>query len=241
MRSKLLILVSILALGLVLSACMPSTITMETQPQPHVMSVTGMGMTTLTPDIAYIYLGVHTQAESAAIAVSQNNTSAQKVVDAIKNFGIKAEDIRTTNFSIYPSQQYDKDGQPTNILYMVDNTIYVTVRDLTKLGDLLDAAVQAGANNVNSITFDVADKTQALSDARKAAVANAKQQAQELADASGVKLGDITSISYYDSTPIAYDYGKGGGGGASVAAASVPVNPGQLQFTVSVSLTYELK
>jgi uncharacterized protein YggE len=128
------------------------------------------------------------------------------------------------------------------MLYMVDNTIYVTVRDLGNLGDLLDAAVQAGANNVNSITFDVSDKTQAMSEARKAAAENAKQQAQELADAAGVKLGDIINVSYYDSSPVPYDYGKGGGGArADVAMVSVPVSPGQFQITVNVTLTYELK
>ena len=111
------------------------------------------------------------------------------------------KDIQTTNFSIYPQQQYDNNGKMTGIIYVVDNTVYVTVRDLTKLGDLLDASVTAGANNINSISFDVADKTAALSQARLAAVADARKQADELTGATGVTLGTVQTISYYDSTP----------------------------------------
>ena len=125
----------------------------------------------------------------------------------------------------------------------MDNTVYVTVRALDKLGALLDTVVKAGANNINSIQFDVADKTAALKEARDAAVQDAKTQAQELAAAAGVRLGEITSISFYDSapSPVMDTYGKGGGGGMVEAAASVPIQPGQMTLTVTVSMTYEIK
>jgi uncharacterized protein YggE len=125
-------------------------------------------------------------------------------------------------------------------VYSVDNTVYVTVRELDKLGDLLDTVVAAGANTVNSIQFDVADKDSALKQARADAVKNAGVQAQELADAAGVKLGDIQSIGFYDSAPYPVFDGKGGGGAATEAAA-VPIQAGQLTFTVTVNVTYELK
>ena len=113
---------------------------------------------------------------------------------------------------------------------------------LDKLGDLLDAAVRAGANNINSIQFDVADKTKALSDARIAAVKTANTQAAELATAAGVSLGSIQSIQYSDATPSPIFQGKSmGGGGSPAADVAVPINPGEMDITVSVTIAYEIK
>jgi uncharacterized protein YggE len=205
------------------------------------MNVTGVGTIDLTPDIAYINLGVHTEKPSASEAVTENNSQTQNVIEALKKHGVDTKDIRTTNFSIWPSQNYAPDGTPLEMKYVVDNTVYVTVRDLSKLGDLLDSVVSAGVNTVNSIQFDVADKTEAAKQARDAAVKNAKDQASELASAAGVKLGDITNISFYDATPspVVSGYGKGGGGAS--ADIAVPIQPGQMTLTVSVSITFEIK
>jgi uncharacterized protein YggE len=115
------------------------------------------------------------------------------------------------------------------------------VRDLAKLGDLLDAAVKAGANNINSIQFDLADKTQALSQARAEAVKTAKTQAEELANAAGIKLGEIQSLQYYDASPSPIFQGKGMGGGGAAADLTVPINPGQMQISVTVTVAYEIK
>ena len=238
MKNKFLFIIAVLVLGTVLAACGPSTITVQPQPMQRTLTVTGSGMVTLTPDVAYIYIGVHTENVSVAEAVAENNTKAQAVATAIKGFGVEAKDIQTTNFSIWPQDQYDDKNNKTGTIYNVDNTVYITVRDLTKIGDLLDASIRAGANTINSIQFDVADKTEALSQARKAAVENAQKQAQELVDATGVKLGDVQTISYYDSTPLSADYGKGGG---AMAASSVPVSSGQYQLTTTVTIVYELK
>ena len=117
--------------------------------------------------------------------MAENNRKTESLVAALKKAGIAENDLRTTNFSIWSNPQYGPDGQPTGqTIYAVDNTVYVTVRDLAKLGDILDQAVRAGANNINSIQFDVADKTQALTEARKAAVEAARKQAEELAAAA---------------------------------------------------------
>jgi len=208
------------------------------------MNVNGTGQVFLSPDIAYIYIGVHSEEDTAASAVAANNRETQKVIDALKKAGVDAKDIRTSNFNIWPNQQYSPDGQQIGVKYVVDNSVFVTVRNLDNLGDLLDSAVAAGANSINSIQFDVADKTEALKEARAEAVKDAKAQAQELADAAGLKLGDVQSVGFYDSmpTPIASNYGKGGGGGAvAEAAATVPVQPGQLTLTLTVSMSYDIK
>ncbi len=96
--------------------------------------------------------------------VDTNTANSQKVADALKTFKIDPKDIQTTNFSIAPQQQYDNNGKLTGAInYMVDNTVYVTLRDITKMGDVLAAAVKAGANSINSIQFDAADRKQSPS------------------------------------------------------------------------------
>jgi uncharacterized protein len=241
MKNRSLILITVLVAAALLAACgpaTPSTINVQPQPPLRTITVTGTGKVTLTPDIAYITIGVHTQNASAKDAVTQNNEQTQAVITAIKGFGIDAKDIQTTNFSVYPQQQYDNTGKPTGIIYMVDNSVYVTVRDLTKLGDLLDSTVTSGANNISGITFDVADKSAALSQARTAAVAEASKQATELTKAAGVDLGDVQTISYYDSTPpIAMPL-------AELAAqrdSSVPISAGSMQVSTTVTIVYLLK
>jgi len=243
MKTKSIFVVTIALIALLVSACGPTTVNQEAAPPVRSVSVTGAGSANLVPDIAYIYVGVHTEKPSAAEAVDENNDQTQKMIDALKDFGIAAKDIRTTNFSIWPQERYDQfTGTPTGEkTYIVDNTVYVTVRDLDKLGDLLDTVIAAGANTVNSIQFDVADKSEALKTARAEAVKNAEEQAKELTDAAGVKLGDVLSIGFYDSSPYPVYDGKGGGGGAVAEAAAVPVQPGQLTFTVNVNVTYEIK
>ena len=157
-------------------------------------------------------------------------------------FDIADKDIQTRNFSVYPQQQYDNTGQLTGITYVVDNTVFVTIHDLDTLGDVLDAAVSAGANSINNVQFDVADRSAALSEARQAAVENAQTQAQELADAAGVGLGPLMSIQAYGSNyPIPLFDGRGGAG-MMEAAAAVPVSPaGQMVVSVEVNLVYTIE
>ena len=242
MKTRSILLATVFALALLISACGPATINQAAPIPQRTLSVSGSGNAYLTPDIAYLYLGVHTEKQTATEAVAENNTQTQKVIQALTDFGIDAKDIRTTNFSIWPMDKYDPlTNQPTGEkTYAVDNTVYVTERKLDQLGDLLDTIVQAGANTVNSIQFDVADKDAALKDARAAAVKDASAKAQELAGAAGVELGELQSVSFLDNQPYPIFDGKGGGGAAAEAAA-VPIQPGQLTFTVTVNLTYAIK
>ena len=241
MKTKSMFVAAVALLALVLSACGPTTINQEAQPVVRTISVTGSGQANLEPDIAYLYLGVHTEKTTASEAMAENNAQTQSMIDALTKFGIDKKDIRTTNFSIYPQDKYDpQSGTPTGEkVYSVDNTVYVTVRDLKQLGDLLDTVVAAGANTINSIQFDVADKAEAIKTARAEAVKDAQAQAQELADSAGVTLGEIQALGFYDSQPYPMYEGKGGGAGAQSAA--VPIQPGQLTFTVTVNATYAIK
>lgn len=242
MKTRFYFVAAVALLALLMSACGPTTVNQAAAPPLRSVSVSGAGTAYLVPDIAYIYVGVHTELPSAAEAVEQNNEQTQTMIEALRDFGIEARDIRTTNFSIWPQERYDPlTGTPTGQkTYVVDNTVYVTVRDLDQLGELLDTVIAAGANTVNSVQFDVADKDEALKDARAEAVKDAKAKAEELAAAAGVDVGEVLTINFQDSAAYPIFDGKGGGGGAAMEAA-VPIQPGQLTFTVSVNVTYAIK
>ncbi|MGA2489955.1 MAG: SIMPL domain-containing protein [Anaerolineales bacterium] len=237
MRTKLFLFAPTLILAILLSACGTATAQVRT------MSVSGNGMVSLSPDVAYIYIGVHTDDADLANAVSKNNIQAQALVDALKNAGIDGKDIQTSNFSVYTNNNNGVDKTSGQVVangnYSVDNTVYVTMRDLSKIGKILNTAVSSGANSINSISFDVADKTTAMAQARQKAMANASSLATELAKMAGVKLGEIQNVTYSDNSSYPY-YGMGGGG-ASAPNASVPIQPGQTQISVSVSVTYIIK
>jgi uncharacterized protein YggE len=239
MKNRTIMIAALALFALLVGACGPLTI--EQAPPLRTVSVSGVGQASLAPDIAYLNVGVHTEAATASDAVQENNAQTEKVIQALKDFGLDAKDIRTSNFSIWPMDKYDPStGLPSGEkTYSVDNTVYITVRDLDKLGDLLDTVVTAGANTVNSIQFDVADKGDALKTARADAVKDAEVRAQELADAAGLELGEIQTISFFDSAP--YPIFEGRGGGAALEAAAVPIQPGQLTFTVTVNITYVIK
>ena len=237
MRNKISLILMIILVTLALSAC-GTAYAQETQTPTRTLNVTGTGKVLLTPDIAYISIGVHTEGEDAAEAVSSNTTQSQKVVKVLSDMNIAGKDIQTSNFSIYPQQEIDNNGQVTGTKYVVDNTVNVTIRDLSKIGDILDSVVSAGSNSISGVQFDVEDKASALSEARKAAVADAQAQADELTKAAGVRLGPIQSINVYGGVPVPVLEGKGGG--AAQSAAEVPISPGQLTLTVQVNVIYEI-
>jgi len=240
MRTKILIPTLIVIAAVVLSACSASI--QLGQNQPRTLSVNGNAQVILAPDIAYVSIGVHSEAKTATEAVANNNTQTQAVIDAIKAQGVDAKDIQTTNFSVYQQEKFTPTGESQGIFFMADNTVYVTIHDITKIGDILDRAISAGANNIYGISFDVQNKEAALATGRDQAMADAQAQAEQLAKAAGTTLGDVQSISYYSNAPspiyydnkIAASTGVGGGG-------SVPISSGQLTLTVSVSVVYGIK
>lgn len=241
MYKKTFIFTGLMLYALLLSACSGVAVAQSDTTVNRTLSVTGTGRSYLSPDIAHIMIGVHTEGPDAGEAVDSNNANTQQVKDILSDYGINPEDIQTINFSIWPNQQYDQTGKMTGIVYMVDNSLRITLRDLDQIGELLNTVIDAGANRIDNIQFDVEDRSEALSEARKLAVDNAEEQAQELADAAGLSLGPIQSIST-SGTSIPYPMfeGIGGGGDGAAAALNVPVSPGQLVVTVDVFTTYEL-
>ncbi len=241
MQTRKLLIAIFLLVALALNACGP-TVVSGSQPAERTLSVTGTGQVYITPDVAYISVGVRTEAVTPAEAVAANNQQTSRVIEALKQAGVDEKDIRTMNFSIWPYDRYDPmSGAPTGEkTYAVENTVYITVRNLDQLATLLDQVIAAGANTISGIQFDLADKTEAIKQARSAAMKSASEQARELAALANVQLGDIMTISYYDSAPVVYaEVGRGGAGGA--AQAAVPIQPGQMTITATVSVTYRIR
>lgn len=239
---KILVFISTAAI-LSLAACTPAAAVNAAAPNEPVpqISVVGSGQVFAVPDIAYINVGVRSQADTVAEALQLNNTQARAIKDTLIGEGIEEMDIQTSSFNVYPQSEYDNQGQITRTYFAVENNVYVTVRDLNNMGMILDAVARGGANNIYGITFDLQDKTPYQSDARRIAVDAARSQAQELADTAGVELGDIISISANYSYPAPYyGYGMGGGGGAPAYAESVPVAAGQMQISSEVTVVFRI-
>lgn len=244
-RQKTLLPVLLLAaIGLlVLSGCAGSAQAQTPVPAntPRTITVVGNGQAFGSPDVATVQVGVQTRNANAGDAVSENNTKMQALIDAIKALGIAEKDIQTTNFSVYAQQ----DASPTtgealkSITYVVDNTVSITVRDVGQLGDVLDKAVQAGANNVYGISFSVADKSALEETARQQAMSDARTRAEQLAKLAGVSLDAPLSISeaFSGGQPIFY----GGQRALAADAASVPVQSGQIEVDLQVNVTYTIK
>jgi uncharacterized protein YggE len=231
-----------LVLVLVLSACATPATSGQAQSvaqgaEPvRTISVNGTGQVTLNPDIARIFIGVQSQSENVADALTENNDKAQAVASALRELGIEDKDIQTSSFTIVPQQQYGENGQVTGTIYVVNNTVNVTVRDLQVMGRLLDVVTRSGANSINGVSFDVQDKSQAVAEARRLAVESARSQAEEMAQLAGVTLGGLQSMSVYMSQPaqVLYD----AKGGMAVNASQVPVSAGELVIQVDVSASY---
>ncbi|HUM49098.1 MAG TPA: SIMPL domain-containing protein [Anaerolineaceae bacterium] len=242
MKKKTIFIIGTLLVGAVLlSACGLMEAQGVSPTSERYIRVSGSGEVAVVPDIAYINIGVHSEAEDVSSALEANNTQATKLTEALQAEGIEAKDIQTTNFNVYPQTRYDNMGQPVGTSYVVDNTVYITVRDLTKLGKLLDSAISAGANNIYGISFDIADKETVLAQARELAIKDAEAKAKSVATVAGVTLGQILSIDVSTPTYTQPYYGYGMGGGAEGLKTSVPVSAGQIVVTYTATLNYAIE
>ena len=225
---------------------MPNAPAAQTGGTPvRTITVVGMGKASGTPDVAHVNVGVDTQGPSLQQVVDDNKTKMTALLAALKAQNIADKDIRTSNYSVYvenqqppqPAVEGVKPG-PGAIIYHVSNQVDVTVRDITKLGDVLDKAVAAGANNVYGVNFSVDDPTKLQGVARANAIADAKARAQDLAGLTGVTLGDVISVSEVIGSPTPV---FAAAVEARSLAAPVPIQPGELEVSMNVQVTYAIK
>ena len=200
---------------------------------PTTITVTGNGSVDATPDKASFDFGVQVNASTAADALSKASQQAQAIVDALKNAGIPASDIKTTSVSLWP--QTSSDSQAI-IGYQASNSVSVTAA-IDKSGSVVDAAAGAGANTIYGPNLSVGDQSSYYAEALKLAVDDAKTQAQAIAVAAGLTLGGIVHITNNGSTPgpwpIAY-------AGAEYDSAKVapPIEAGTQQIQATVTVVY---
>jgi uncharacterized protein YggE len=236
------VLTGVLGLSLLTACAAPAVVTGGEPGQTrNTISVSGSGQAFGRPDLAIIQIGVQSNGPDLGQVLAENNQRADAILAALKALGIEDKDLQTSNFSIYPQRDYDPTtGQPKDtITYHVNNTVSVTVRDLSKLSRVLSEAVTAGANQIHGIAFSVADPAALEAEARAKAMADARARAEQLAKAAGVTLGSPISISesfnYAPPTPLALDRV------AAEAVTAIPVATGQLQVSIQVNVAYEIR
>jgi uncharacterized protein YggE len=151
--------------------------------------VNGEGVITVEPDIAYVSLGVNVSAATAKEAQVKNATLMSQIIRDLNNSGIDSKDIQTTNFNLFPEYRTTKDSEPDQVIgYRAMNQLAVTIRDIRKVGEVIDLSIKAGANNINSVIFSV-NSTESLRDrAIEAAVKDAQSKAAVMAKAAKVIL-----------------------------------------------------
>jgi uncharacterized protein YggE len=209
----------------------------------NTITVSGIGTASGEPDVAYIELGVETMNADLATAYAEAAETMQQVNRALIDLGVDAADIRTSSVNIYPQEQYNPEtGAPGERTYRVSNTLRVTVREVTMVEQVIGTAVGAGANSIYNFNFAIEDVNALEQQAREVAVANARERADQLAAALGVSVGRpvVISEAYGGGTQPPLPYGRGGGGVAMDAATSFPIQPGQLDVTVQILVTFAI-
>lgn len=223
------------AAALMAAMCVLPAFADELPPPPSV-TMTGQGIVRAAPDLATLSIGVRSEADAADAALSQNSAQMRTLLAAIDQAGIPKPDVQTAAVTLEPRLVYPEGGQPPKVTgYVARNVVTVQVRDLTKLGPLLQGAVSAGSNELAGLAYDFADK-QPLSDkARAAAVADAKRKAQGVAAAAGIRLGRVLSITEAEE-------GRGPMPRAMLADAkgAVPVEAGTQDVTAQVTVVWEI-
>ena len=253
LRWLIISLVAVVALLLCAGGCIPGANqgwSIPTQVPPETQQgtgqitgiwVSGQGEVMAVPDLAELRLGVEAREDTVDEAIAQASEAMNKVMDALKANDVAEKDIQTQRFSIYPLTQWVERKEKEEIIgYRVTNMLVAKIRDIDKVGAVIDAAAKAGGDltRIQGISFTIDDPTPYYKEARVEAVKDAKSKAQQLADSAGVKLGDPTYISEgttYRSPPV-MEYAKGGG----APSPETPISPGELEIVVNVQIAYAL-
>jgi len=218
-----------------------SALSVLAQPAPpETVTVTGTGRASLTPDRFTFNVGVQTVAPTVDDAVSENNKRVQSVIAALKRAGAAEKDIQTSNFNIFPQQEYGEGRLPRILGYQVNNT--VTVRS-TKIGDagrLLGVAISAGVNTASGLNFEVADPARGREQGLRAAFDDANAKATLLAQAAGRTLGRALQIQEgaQPNVPPPYPMAKAM---EMRVAQNVPVEAGTQELSFTITATFELR
>jgi uncharacterized protein len=198
------------------------------------ITVTGTGTTYGEPDMAIVELGVDSVDLDITVASAKTDEVAKALLETFENLGIEDKDVRTSYFNTFRETPYGVDGSPGEAVYHVQNIMSVTVRDISKVGQLVSESIAAGANVVNNIQYTLSNSSELEQEARTLAMQNASGKAQELAELAGVDLGNIvmiTDVSYAVPVPMPY---------AREATAPASIATGQLGVTATITVRFEI-
>ena len=232
---------SIFAAALLLSAATMNPAFAEDNKLIRTISLTGHGEVRVAPDLAIVTMGVLSTATTAQDALAANTKAMTDLMAALKAADIEAKDIQTSNFSVNPRYDYGQNnGQPPKLTgYDVSNNVAVIVHKIGSIGDLLDKAVTSGSNQINGISFSIADPQAAMDEARKKAVTDAKRKAELYVAATSVTLGNVISLSeggdnYQPPMPMQSKM-------MAADSSPVPIAQGEQVISVDVNISWEIK
>lgn len=218
---------------------------MQNLPQnaPQTISISGEGKAYAKPDIAIVDFGVNTQGQKSQDVLDKNNKTMNDIISAIKGQGVDEKDIQTSGYNLSPLYSYSRDGQRVFNGYSLDQQITVKIRNFDKIGDILAAAGESGANTIGSLQFTIENPETVRADARAKAIAQAKDKAQTMVNQAGLHIVKLENISEgYGSVPAPV-YGMGMANSmkdiSSVVAPSI--QSGQMEIDITVNLTYQVK
>jgi uncharacterized protein YggE len=241
-KSVVGLLGAVVVLALVLAsapAILAPTAAYAQMPQGTI-TVVGEARIKVTPDTAQATIGVEVVKPTVKEASTEATRLMNSLMDVLKQMKIAEKDIQTSSFSVWLDRPYNQDGTYGDAVYHVSNQVNVTVHELDKVDDVLDATMVAGANNIYGVTFSVSDTSQVEAEARQKAVDNARAKAKVLAQLTGLALGEVISVSevigggtggYYSSNLQPASAGMGGGGGG-------PISPGEMEISVQLQIVY---
>lgn len=216
----------------------PLTINSTSTTKSTTFDVTGTGKSTAVPDSATVRGGVSATGSTTALVQDQINTVSNKMSESLKKLGIDPKDIQTSNYNINPTYDYTNGSQKITG-YSANTTFTVKVKDVNKVGQIIDAMTTSGATNVSNLGFEVTDKTTALNEARKQAVADAKKKAADAASIAGFQLGKLVNYSEnFGGSPrpiYALDAAVG-----NAVPEKTAVEPGSNEINLTVTLSYEI-
>lgn len=232
---------SIFAAALLLSAATMNPAFAEDNKLIRTISLTGHGEVRVAPDLAIVTMGVLSSATTAQDALAANTKAMTDLMAALKAADIEAKDIQTSNFSVNPRYDYGQNnGQPPKLTgYDVSNNVAVIVHKIGSIGDLLDKAVTSGSNQINGISFSIANPQAAMDEARKKAVTDAKRKAELYVAATSVTLGNVISLSeggdnYQPPMPMQSKM-------MAADSSPVPIAQGEQVISVDINISWEIK
>ncbi|WP_026941183.1 SIMPL domain-containing protein [Hellea balneolensis] len=236
MKKILIYTLSVLALASCNSGA-PTYITTGEAPMAKIQ-VSATGTSNMAPDMATVSAGVVTQGKTAREAMFGNATKMTRVFEELEAAGIEKKYITTSQLSLQPKYNYQNRQAPRIDGYEARNTVSAKTYDLDSVGAMLDALVKAGVNNINGVQFSIKDSKAARDKAREEAILEAREKAESMAAAAGVKLGKLKSLSEsggnFNPRPVAYAME------ARSAGASTPVSAGEQTISVTVNMSYDI-